>query len=77
MKKLLKYFVLGTGLIAISTGTALIVWFGLGQFQAQMNYDGQYISWRLLKDISLNGLWGILLLVAGFILFPIGMLMED
>ena len=75
-KGLVKHY-FGILLVAISIvliggGIALLVWLGIGQFQAQMNYDGQYITFRTIKDISLWGYCGIPALIVGVFLFPIG-----
>ena len=52
------YLILSLILFAIAIG--LFLWLIIGQYIAQLNYDGQYISWRTIKDISLWGYMGFL-----------------
>ena len=75
-KNLIKYY-FGVFLVILSGifvlgGIGLLIWLGVGQFQAQMAYDGQYIQWRIIQDVSLWGYLGIPILIIGVILFPIG-----
>lgn len=53
-------------LIITSLGGA--IWAGVGQYIAQINYDGVYYTWRIIPDISMLGL---LIMVISFVLLLI------
>ena len=60
-------------IVFIVCGIGLLIWLGIGQFNAQMAYDGQYIQWRMIQDISLWGYVGCPLAVIGTVLFPVSL----
>ena len=70
---LLGKFLLIIGIILTVGGIGLLIWCGIGQFNAQMLLDGQYIQWRIVDDVSLYGFWGIPSLVFGFIFVAVGL----
>lgn len=54
--------------ILIAVGLLLVLWFVIGQIFAQLSYDGQYISFRTIGDISVVGLVGVIPIGFGFYL---------
>jgi hypothetical protein len=70
MEKRMKAFLITLTIIFLLAALGLFLWLGIGQYVAQMNYDGQYIEWRTIKDVSQWGWMGflpaILALVTGF-----------
>lgn len=71
-----KYY-LGVVLVIISiilfvAGIGLLIWAGVGQFIAQINFDGQYKSFRTIQDISLWGYTGFIPVLGSIPLFITG-----
>lgn len=52
-------------------GIGLLIWTVVGQYMAQIAYDGQYIKFRIINDVSLWGLTGIGAIALGLTLFVI------
>lgn len=64
----MKRFLFKFSILLIIVGIALLIWLGVGQYIAQINHDGQYISWRVLNDVSLWGYIGIPCIFVGIVL---------
>lgn len=54
-----------TGITILLIGIGLLVWMGVGQYIAQINYDGVYINWRIVPDISQIGWLGVVFFFVG------------
>lgn len=52
-------------------GVGLLLWASIGQVIAQVNYDGQYIAWRTVSDVSLWGCIGAVPIVIAMFVFLI------
>ena len=76
MRNFIEKTLLISSIILALIGIGLLVWCGVGQFQAQMRYDGQYITFRTMQDISLWGYLGIPSLIIAFVLFCIYLNMD-
>ena len=72
MKKNPKILLLIIGAILFIIGFGLLVWSAIGQVVAQINFDGQYLSWRMIKDVSMCGILGIFPCTAGACCIALG-----
>jgi hypothetical protein len=52
----MKYIIFS---LLLLIGIGLLTWAGVGQYMAQIAYDGQYIKFRIINDVSLWGLTGL------------------
>lgn len=56
---------IAVSILLILVGIGLLIWLGIGQYNAQIALDGQYISWRIVSDISQWGFLGIPISIVG------------
>ena len=68
---MMNKFLYRLGIALIIIGIGLILWLVIGQFIAQLSYDGSYYDFRILKDVSLFGGLGVIPLIGGIILVKI------
>lgn len=59
-------------IILFVSGIGLLIWAVIGQFIAQINFDGQYKTFRIIQDISLWGFTGVIPVLVSSPLFITG-----
>lgn len=52
-------------ILMLFAGSGLLIWSGVGQYNAQIALDGQYLSWRVVADVSQWGLLGLPVFLIG------------
>lgn len=69
MKNFLSKLCLVLSIVLFIAGIGLLIWVGVGQYFAQIRLDGQYVSWRVIPDVSQWGYTGFGAIAISFGLF--------